>query len=415
MSNPNADVIVVGGGPAGVAAAIELRRRGVEKVIVLDREPHLGGATRHCSHSPFGMREFGRVYFGAAYGRRLEQEAAKAGVDARTGCSVVRIEEDGSVLVSSHKGLETLSARRILLTTGAREKPRSARLISGDRPIGVVTTGALQSYVAYHGLMPFWRPMVVGSELVSLSAVLTCLTHGARPVGVIEERPHSSAPAPLTWFPSVMGIPFRLNTRIVEILGPDRVEAVTVRKKDQVETIACDGVLLTGQFVPESSLVLQSPMGIDAGSSGPAVDQNGRCANALFFAAGNLLRAVETGGWAYREGRSVGTAIAADLGQEPASEAIAPVDFEEPVKLVVPNRLRRSRIAVPAFRQFQLRFIRRAEGRLSLELDGREVWGRSGGWLPERRVLVPIPPSASLAAKIQFRFRENDRDARRRD
>src|SRR5260221_9968033 len=149
-----ADVIVVGGGPAGVAAALEMRRRGVEKVVILDRDPHLGGATRHCSHSPFGMLEFGRVYFGAAYGLRLEQEAAKAGVDVRTGHSVVKLSDDGSVVVTSHRGLEILTGRRVMVTTGARATPSSARLIAGDRPVGDVTTGTLQSYVAFHGLMP---------------------------------------------------------------------------------------------------------------------------------------------------------------------------------------------------------------------------------------------------------------------
>ncbi len=407
MSSFDADVIVIGGGPSGVAAAIEMRRRGTERVMLLDREPALGGATRHCSHSPFGMLEFGRVYFGAAYGRKLEQEAGKAGVDIRTGHSVVRLEDGGALTVTSGRGVETLSAKRILVTTGAREKPRSARLLSGDRPIGVVTTGTLQSYVAFHGLMPFRRPLIVGSELVSLSAVLTCLTHGARPVAMIEPRSHALARAPLSWFPTLVGVPFHSGADIVDIIGRDRVEAVTIRRNGQVETLACDGVLLTGQFTPESALFLQSPLGVDAGSAGPAVDQHGRSRDPRCFAAGNVLRAVETGGWAYREGRAIGRALAEDVGRDPDAASPVPVTFDDPVKLVVPNILRRTPSLPAAFRNFQLRFQRRARGRLSLELEGREVWHASGTWMPERRVLVPVPADAPQAQHVHFRFRED--------
>lgn len=408
MSRLDADVLVVGGGPSGVAAAIELRRQGTKRVILLDREPELGGATRHCSHSPFGMLEFGRVYFGAAYGRKLTREAEKAGVDVRTGHSVVELADNGSLLVASGRGLERIAAQRVVVTTGAREKPRSARLISGDRPIGVVTTGTLQSYLAFHGLMPFRRPLIVGSELVSLSAVLTCLTHGARPVAMIEPRAHALARAPLALFPTMMGIPFHRGAELLDIIGRTRVEAVTIRKHGAIETLACDGVLLTGQFTPESALFLQSSMGVDQSSAGPAVDQHGRSLNPLYFAAGNVLRAVETGGWAYREGRAIATAVADDLRHDPDGGPVVPVTFDAPIKLVVPNILRRTSIVSPAFRNFQLRVLKRARGRLSLEMDGQTVWQTTGTWMPERRVLVPIPQAAPEAQQVHFRFREEE-------
>lgn len=402
-----ADVIIVGGGPSGVAAAVELRRRGVARVLLLDREPRLGGATRHCSHSPFGMREFGRVYLGAAYGRRLEAEAARAGVEVRTGHSVVRIEAGGRLEVASARGVETLTGRRLLIATGARETPRSARLISGDRPIGVVTTGTLQAYVAFHRLMPFRRPLIVGSELVSLSAVLTCLSHGARPAAMIEPGPHPLAWGALAWFPRLAGVPLHCGTELVDIHGTTRVEDVTLRRPDgTTERLACDGVLLTGRFTPESALLRQSEIGVAAGSSGPAIDQNGRTADPHVFAAGNLLRAVETGGWSFREGRAVGRAIAEDLAREGDISVPVPVTFDTPVKLVVPGLLRRAANAAPAFGNFQLRVTRRARGRLSLRLDGREVWAAEKTWMPERRILVPIPPAAPAASAVHFRFEE---------
>lgn len=402
------DVTVVGGGPSGVAAAIALKQGGIGKVTILERERQLGGATRHCSHSPFGMREFGRVYLGGAYGRRLEQEAAKHDIDVRYGHSVARLGEDGDLLVSNDDGLRTLSARRVLVTTGVRETTRAAHLVSGDRPVGVLTTGTLQSYVAFHKLMPFRRPVIVGSELVTLSAILTCLGHGARPAAVLEPRAQALVRAPLDWFPGLMGIPFHRDAEIVDIVGQGRVECVKVRRGGRIESIDCDGVLFTGQFVPEASLFMTSGLAMDWGTAGPAVDQSGRCENPVYFAAGNVLRAVETGGWAFREGRSVGMAVAADLSASPPASPSVRVTHDEPVKLVVPNLIRSGATLPGGLKDFQLRFTRIARGTLSLEIDGREVWRRHATWRPESRITVPRRDAVAMAGSVHFRFAGED-------
>lgn len=402
------DVIIIGGGPSGVAAAIALRKAGVDKITLLEREHHLGGATRHCSHSPFGMLEFGRVYFGAAYGRRLEQEVVKYDIDLRYGHSVARLGEDGELLVTNPDGLQRISAKRVLVTTGGRETTRAARLVTGDRPVGVITTGTLQSYVAFHNMMPFKRPLIVGSELVTLSAVWTCLSHGARPVAVLEQSQHSLVRAPLNWFPSLMGIPFHCDTQVLDILGHGRVEAVRIKRGDIVETIECDGVLFSGGFIPEASLFLTSGLDVDWGSAGPAVDQYGRCENPRYFAAGNVLRAIETGGWAFREGRAIGTAIAADLLENPAKAVAVKVTYDDPIKLVVPNLLRSGSVLAGGLKDFQLRFQRRVKGTLSLSIDGRNVWLRNTTWRPESRVIVPRPNNSTGAQSVHFSFREGE-------
>lgn len=406
MSESTSDVIIVGGGPSGVAAAIAMRKAGVQKVTLLERELHLGGATRHCSHSPFGMLEFGRVYFGAAYGKRLEMEIARHGVDLRYGHSVARLGENGELLVCREAGLASLSAHRVLVTTGVRELSRSARMVTGDRPVGILTTGALQAYVAFHNLMPFKRPLIVGSELVTMSAVLTCLSHGARPVAVLEQRTHPLVGAPFNWFPTMMGIPFHCDAHIVDIVGSKRVEAVTIRRGDVIETVTCDGVLFSGQFTPEASLFQTSGLLVDGGSAGPAVDRSGRCDNPIYFAAGNVLRAVETGGWSYREGRAIGEAIAADLSLGISSTPPIRVTHDAPIKLVVPSLIRSGSALPGGLDAFQLRFTRRAKGLLSLEVDGNAVWRKQGTWMPESRIQAPMPPSVGAARTVQFRFQE---------
>ena len=407
MSHFDADVIIIGGGPSGVAASLELKRQGIDRVVLLDREASLGGATRHCSHSPFGMREFGRLYLGSAYGRRLQAEAERAGVDVRPHHSVVTLGEAG-------RPRRHVTAWRGDIASPARDAGhRRAR----DAALGKTGFRRPADWRADHrrvaGLCRLSRVDALqtsvdcrfGTRLLFRRADLPHPWRAARG----DDRTgisHPLARAPFTLFPKLAGIPFHTGTDIVDIRGTTRVEAVTIRHADgRTETIACDGVLFSGHFTPESALLMQSSLGVASGSTGPAIDQAGRMANPLYFAGGNVLRAIETGGWAFREGRGVGAAIATDLARSRATSVPVPVSFDAPVKLVVPNLLRRGE-AEPAFRDFQLRFLRPARGRLTLECDGRAVWGRVGAWWPERRILVPIPPHAAEAGHIHFRFEE---------
>ncbi|MFT8586270.1 hypothetical protein, partial [Acetobacter papayae] len=278
----------------------------------------------------------------------------------------------------------------------------------GDRPQGVITTGTLQAGLAFHRLKPFRRPVILGTELVSLSALLTCLTHGIRPVAMIETAPAPLARWPLRLFPRLMGVPLLCGVEVSDIQGAPGVESVTISKNGTQRSLPCDGLLLTGRFTPESALCLQSDLGVDPATSGPAIDQYGRTHDPLVFAGGNILRAIETGGWAFREGRAIGAAVADDLRHSPETTPPAPVTFDAPLRLVVPSMLRDSTRQQPAFSSFQLRFDRAARGVLRLMLDGEEVWCKRGTWLPERRVLVPLPARAAQAARVHFHFEEQN-------
>ncbi|MGS1010098.1 NAD(P)/FAD-dependent oxidoreductase [Achromobacter anxifer] len=401
MDALQADVLIVGGGPAGLAAAIACRQAGVKRVTVVEREPQAGGVPRHCGHPPFGMCEFGRILSGPAYASRLRAAAAEAGVRICTGHHVVALEPGGVLRLTTPRGLVEASAARVLLATGAREASRAARLVSGQRPMGVMNTGALQAHLYLHGLMPFREPVIVGTELVALSAIWSCVKADIRPAAMLEAGHRPTAWRMLARFPALSGVPLHYGTRIVDIHGQSRVTHVTVEDAaHQRRDIACDGVLFTGRFLPEASLVRASHLRLDPHSGGPMVDQHGRTSDPSYFAAGNLLRAVETAGWSFREGRAIGERIARSLD----GEAGAALDIEvgPGLKYVVPSMLR---LGEPGgLTALQLRVPRAIKGELVLKFDGQPVWRRKMSALPERRIVVPLPPLSTGLRSVWIGF-----------
>jgi NADPH-dependent 2,4-dienoyl-CoA reductase/sulfur reductase-like enzyme len=389
--NQRCEVAIIGGGPAGLAAATALRHAGVGRVVVLEREAEAGGIPRHCGHPPFGMREFGRVMAGPGYARRLVQSAEAANVEIALKTTVTALGPEGALGIASPDGPGQLKAERVLLATGVREMPRAARLVSGNRGLGVCNTGALQSMVYLKNRVPFRRPLVVGTELVSFSALLTCRKAGIRPVAMVEENPRATARWPLHHAARLFGVPLLLKSRITSIAGRDRVGAVRILDEDGDEReITCDGVLFTGRFTPESSLARMSHLALDSGSGGPVIDQFGRCSDPAYFAAGNVLRPVETAGWSWREGRSAARWIARDLaGDLPAPEAATRVEVLHPVKLAVPQRIA-PELTGAGMTHLQVRLDRPARGCLTVANGAGPIWSRAMSSLPERRILIPI-------------------------
>ena len=385
------DVAIVGGGPAGLSAAIALRMRGVARVMVFERESEAGGVPRHCGHPPFGLREFGRLLTGPAYARRLRALAHDRGVDILTGHSVVALGQAGRLTVATPDGISLVQARRVILATGARETPRSARLVSGDRPIGVINTGALQASIYLKGLKPFWRPVVIGTELVGLSALWTCLRHGIRPVAVIEEQAQATARWPLNLFPHLLGVPVHYGARLADIVGRSRVDHVDIATRDgQTTSLACDGVLFTGRFVPEASLLRMGTFEVDGGSGGPSIDQYGRCSDPAYFATGNLLRPIEPAGWCYREGQRTGTIVADDLsGRLAAAQREVRIVCTNGIKLAVPQRL-----ALPLEKgsagSVQIRVSKSMSGDLVVKSGDGTDWRRPLRARVEGRILIPL-------------------------
>lgn len=315
MRSESVDLAIIGGGPAGLSAACEAARRGVKRLVLFEREAQAGGAVRHCGHLGFGMRDFVRLWTGPRYAAALREAAD--GLDIRLSHAVTALEPGGRLTVSTPDGPLSVEARQVILATGIRETPRSARLTSGGRPFGILTTGALQRFVYLHHRLPCRHPVVVGTELVAFSTLLTLRHLGARPVALLGEAPRLESPA-------LVGLGARLifgarvltGATIDAILGDDRVEGVTVTAGGQTETIACDGVVFSGRWVPEATLMRFHPLGVDKATGGPRVDQRLRTGDPALLAAGNVRFSVRSSGPCAIEGRRAGAEAAAHLNRD---------------------------------------------------------------------------------------------------
>jgi thioredoxin reductase len=356
----NVDVLIVGAGPAGLAAAAELRRLGAGQVLVADREQQPGGVPRHSAHTGYGMRDLHRVLTGPAYARRYAAAAAAAGAEIRAGTTVTGWAGNGRATLTSSTGIETVSARAVLLATGCRERPRPARLVPGDRPAGVMTTGELQQRVYLHGERLPGRALVVGAEHVSFSAMVTLAHAGAHVVALVTELPRQQSYAAFALGALARWrVPVWTSTVLRRVDGRGRLTAVDVAdaRTGAVRRVECDTLVFTGDWIPDHELARAAGITIDPGTRGPAVDTSLETSARNVFAAGNLVHAAEIADVAALDGIHAARQIAAALrGREPtatpeapdASELAArrvPLTAEPPLAWISPNAIR---FAAPA-------------------------------------------------------------------
>lgn len=387
------DVIIVGGGPAGLAAAAALRQRGLEKIVVLERRREAGGIPRHCPHTGFGLSEW-RLLSGPAYAERLFRAVADFVQPLTT---VRRLHPNGELDIIGPEGPQRIVGRAVLLATGARETPRGARFVSGDRPWGVVTTGAIQALVS-RSVNPFRHPVIVGSELVAFSAILTLRRVGVTPLAMIEEAPRITTYRPAgTIARRLLGVAVMTRTKLVRIVGRDVVTGIEVERDGRREALECDSVIFTGGFRPETAIVLGSHLAIDPGTRGPVVDQHWRCSDPTYFAAGNVLRGIETADTAAGEGRQAAASIADALGAPGVPPTRVAIVRSPHLAYVYPQV-----VAVPGQRltalQFRARMAHPVVGTIRVLIDGKEAWTDAGTFLPQRRIQLPwgIVPTARL-------------------
>lgn len=393
-------VAIVGGGPAGLAAAIELRRRPAVEVVVVEREAAAGGIPRHASHQGFGLRDLRRVMSGPAYAKRYAELAREAGVELLTETMATGWSESGGLELTGPAGRSVLDPAAVVLATGCRERPRSARLVPGSRPAGVMTTGMLQQLVYLHGLPAGRRALVVGAEHVSFSAILTLAHGGARTVALTTElAAHQSLAAFRLGALARWHVPVWTRTRVSAISGARRVRAVELTDLDsgRRRVVECDTVVFSADWIPDHELAVVGDLELDELTRGPAVDAGLHTTRRGVFAAGNVLHGAEQADVAALGGRHVALSVARYLRDGTWPKRRVPVVCEPPLGWIAPNVVTPCGGAPPRG-HYALRA--RAElrvPRVEVAQDGRVLWsGRLARVMPGRSARLP----ASFAARV---------------
>lgn len=389
----NATVAIIGGGTSGLSLATALRNLGVGNVIILERDIEAGGVPRHCGHYPFGLREFKRPMKGPDYARALVQRALCAGVTIRTNTTVTALHPMARLSLATSNGESELTADRIVLCTGVRESSRAQHFLSGTRPQGILTTGALQSMAYLHHKRPFKRPVIIGTELVSLSAIMTCRHMGIRPVAMIERNRRIIARQIMRPYPALNGIPIKFGAKDLTIIGGKTVEAIKFTdRNNRPQILETDGILITGGFRPESALLYASHIEIDPATGGPSIDQFGRTSDPVYFATGNLLRPVETSAWCWNEAVETARRLVSDLENPIGKCPIVPLIPDDPaIRFVVPQRLALARNN-HAMETLQIRLSAPTSGYISAVSNNKTLWSDFLQSRPERRIIFPLSP-----------------------
>ena len=384
------DVLVVGGGPAGLASAIELRGRGVPRVLVVERDPEAGGVPRHSAHAGYGVGDLHRLHDGPRYARHYVAAATACGVEIMTATTATEWTGERSLLLTGPNGIREVQPRAVLLATGCRERPRHARLVPGSRPAGVLTTGALQQGVTLFHQSVGTRAVVVGAEHVSFSALLTLAHAGVRTVAMVTEHPRHQTYGPLRLATATrLRVPVITSSRVTRILGRTRVDGVEVSPVTggAGRVLPCDTVVFTADWIPEHELARRGGLVMDPATRGPLVDQCLRTSRAGVFAAGNLLRGAETADVCALKGRHAADAITRFLEGEPWPFGRSPrLLVRAPLAWISPGSLCADETGVlrsPVRSGFVMRVDHVVHDRPAVvRQDGRTIWtGRPRGGL----------------------------------